>query len=378
MALPRSVRRWWDLWRARRDGRRDGLRGVPTAAEVACPPALLGWKRRADESLAALWRTWADEDARLREAARSAEGALDDAQARVRDAEDALRRARERHDEAREALEPSLERPGTQEIGGPTLSPRVYRVAIGAILLAEFPLNAIAFRLFGEAEVLTWVMTASLAVTLVLCAHGLGIFLRTPSPTISERRWIVVLSALPFLTIVAIALIRARYLSAMAEVTGLAALGPVAGSLAFGVINLLVYAGATMLSYLAHGPRARSTKVETDALRVARDELTRAEQELRSAQAQLRARTDAATQAPLALERAIRVARARASERANYHAQLMAAYASANLHARSTPDIPAILRELPEVEVPLALREADLAEVASSNGHLPAPVEVRR
>ena len=93
--------------------------------------------------------------------------------------------------------------------------------AIVAIVIAEFPLNAIAFRLFGEAEVLTWVMTASLAVTLVLCAHGLGTFLRLQHPTMAERRWICVLIALPVLAIVAIAVIRARYLSVAAELTGL-------------------------------------------------------------------------------------------------------------------------------------------------------------
>ncbi len=57
---------------------------------------------------------------------------------------------------------------------------------------------------------------------------------------------------------------------------------------------------------------------------------------------------------------------------------MIAAYASANLHARSTPEIPAILRVLPEVEVPPALREPDVAEVASSNGHVSAPVEAGR
>ena len=133
-------------------------------------------------------------------------------------------------------------------------------VAIVAILIAEFPLNAIAFRLFGEAEVLTWVMTASLAVTLVLCAHGLGTFLRQPHPSMAERRWVCVLIALPVLAIVAIAVIRARYLSVEAELTGLDALGPVVGSAVFLVINLLVYTGATMLSYLAHAPKDRAAE----------------------------------------------------------------------------------------------------------------------
>ena len=39
---------------------------------------------------------------------------------------------------------------------GPRISRGIYLLGIVAILTAEFPLNAIAFRLFGEAEVLTW------------------------------------------------------------------------------------------------------------------------------------------------------------------------------------------------------------------------------
>ena len=138
---------------------------------------------------------------------------------------------------------------------GARISPRVYAAAIIAILLAEFPLNAIAFRLFGEAEILTWVMTAGLAVMLVVCAHGLGTFLRLEQPTMAERRWVWILIAVPVLALVGIALIRARYLSMEAAVTGLNVLGPVVGSLVFLVINLLIYTGATMLSYLAHAPR---------------------------------------------------------------------------------------------------------------------------
>ena len=129
-----------------------------------------------------------------------------------------------------------------------------YAVLITLILVAEFPLNAIAFRLFGESEVLTWVMTAGLAATLILCAHGLGAFLRVPHPTMADRRWIIVLLVLPTLAIVGIAVIRERYLSVAAEAGGFDALGPVVGSVLFLVINLLIYAGATMLSYLAHAP----------------------------------------------------------------------------------------------------------------------------
>ena len=187
---------------------------------------------------------------------------------------------------------------------GPRIGKRIYAVAIFAILIAEFPLNAIAFRLFGEAEVLTWVMTASLAVTLVLCAHGLGTFLRQPHPSMAERRWVMVLITLPVLAIVAIALIRARYLAVAAELTGLDTLGPVVGSAAFLIINLLVYTGATMLSYLAHAPKDRAAEeraAQTQQMADAQQELTFATRRVREQEARV-ARSAVAVRAGAALD----------------------------------------------------------------------------
>lgn len=369
MSFPGSLRRWWDLRRARRDGKRDGLRGVPTQAEVALPPALRQLKQRADEALASLWRTWEGEDARLRESTEVAERKHELARDQVRAAAAGVEEAQARHEASRARLDRTA--PASHDPGGPRVGIGVYRVAIVAVLLAEFPLNAVAFRLFGEAEVLTWVMTASLAVTLVLCAHGLGTFLRTPNPTMAERRWIAVLIALPLATIVGVAVVRARYLSEVAEQTGLAALGPWMGSAVFLAINVLVYAGAAMLSYLAHAPRAASRKLETDAVESTGQTLRDAEERLAQARAEERRHAEAAARAPLAVDRALRVARARASERRSYHAQLMSAYCSANLRARSTPEIPEVLREPPAIEVPAALRQPEPeVDVAAGNGHV--------
>ncbi len=63
-------------------------------------------------------------------------------------------------------------------------------------------------------------MTAGLAVMLVVCAHGLGTFLRLEQPTMAERRWVWILIAVPVLALVGIALIRARYLSMKARSRG--------------------------------------------------------------------------------------------------------------------------------------------------------------
>jgi hypothetical protein len=362
-----SFRRVRDRWRARRDGRRDGLLGIPTRDEVAYPPALQQITHRANEALAELARDWATRVARLREHADAEQlelhAASDDvelATATVAAADSRTQRTREHADEFFASSPPR----GVAA----RISPRVYAVAIIAILIAEFPLNAIAFRLFGEAEILTWVMTASLAFTLVFCAHGLGTFLRTEQPTMAERRWIVVLVVLPVLTIVAIALIRARYLSLESAITGLQVLGPWVGSLVFLVINLLVYTGATMLSYLAHAPRLPAAAKEAER---AQGELVSAQTQLKEATRRVRRHEEQVSHAGVANDEALQVARARAGAIAAYHRGLMAQYCAANLRARGNPEVPAVLREPPAIHIPVPLDEAPapvtLAAAASAS-----------
>lgn len=370
-----SFRRLRDRWRARRDGRRDGLLGIPTLVEVAHPPALLQIAQRANEALAELARAWAADAGRLRRRSETEElerrSAADDvnvAAASVAGAESRSRSSQTRADEFA-ASSPSRG-------AGARIGPHVYAVAIVAILVAEFPLNAIAFRLFGEAEVLTWVMTASLAFTLVFCAHGLGTFLRAEQPTLAERRWVVVLVVLPVLTIVAIALIRARYLSLEAQVTGLEVLGPLVGSLVFLVINLLVYTGATMLSYLAHAPRMPAAAKDAER---ARSELDDARSRLREATRRARRHEEQLSHASVADAEALQVVRARADALIAYHRGLMALYCAANLRARGNPEVPTALRDMPPIEMPGVL-EAPGADAspplrtrgeAAGNGKVP-------
>ena len=356
-----SFRRVRDRWRARRDGRRDGLLGIPTRDEVAYPPALQQIAHRANEALAELARDWATRVARLREHADSEQLELRSASDDVELATATVAAADSRTQSTRKHADEFFASSPPRGVAA-RVSPRVYAVAIIAILIAEFPLNAIAFRLFGEAEILTWVMTASLAFTLVLCAHGLGTFLRAEQPTMAERRWILVLVILPVLTIVAIALIRARYLSMESAITGLQVLGPWVGSLVFLVINLLVYTGATMLSYLAHAPRLPAAAKEAER---AQGELVSAQTQLKEATRRARRHEEQLSHAGVANDEALQVARARASAIAAYHRGLMAQYCAANLRARGNPEVPTILRELPAFQIPAPLDEPSVALAAS-------------
>ncbi len=350
---PGRIRRFRDHWRARRDGKRDGVIGIPTAHEPSPPPALVQIAQRAAEALAELCRGIATDEANRRDQLESAERDRRNAELDVDLAARTVAGAEERHEAPTDsfAMASATER-------GPRIGKRIYAVAIFAILIAEFPLNAIAFRLFGEAEVLTWVMTASLAVTLVLCAHGLGTFLRQPHPSMAERRWVMVLITLPVLAIIAIALIRARYLAVAAELTGLDTLGPVVGSAAFLIINLLVYTGATMLSYLAHAPKDRAAEeraAQKQQMAVAQQELTFATRRVREQEARV-------SRSAVASEQALRSMRAQADQVIAYYRGLMAAYSTANMRARGNPEVPDALRTLPAIEVPEVLRELGRVE----------------
>ena len=361
---PGRFRRLRDHLQARRDGRRDGLRGIPAAHGSMTPPALVRIAQRATEELAQLSRVVIADEVRQRQALSSTERER-------RSADDEVVRAAVAVTEAGRRSEASIERrdaivPGER---GPRVSGVVYLLGIVAILIAEFPLNAIAFRLFGEAEVLTWVMTASLAVTLVLCAHGLGTFLRQAHPSMAERRWIVVLVALPILAIAAIAVIRARYLSYEAELTGFDALGPMVGSAVFLLINLLVYTGATMLSYLAHAPGDVAAERANEGAIEAKRDLELAQQRLGKASRRAGQYQERSSKASVAAEESVRIARSRADEVIAYHRGLMATYCTANLRARKDVDGVDAFEHLPEIHVPAVLEEVARGEdVATGNG----------
>jgi hypothetical protein len=316
------------------------------------PPALVRIAQRATEELAQLSRVVIADAVRQRQA-------LSSTAREGRSADDEVERDAVAVAEAGRRSEVAVERrdaivPGER---GPRVSGVVYLLGIVAILIAEFPLNAIAFRLFGEAEVLTWVMTASLAVTLVLCAHGLGTFLRRAHPSMAERRWIIVLVPLPILAIAAIAVIRARYLSYEAELIGFDALGPMVGSAVFLVINLLVYTGATMLSYLAHAPRnVAAERAETAAVEADR-ELELAQRRLAEASRRVGDHEERSSKAAVAEEESVRVAAARTDEVIAYHLRLMATYRTANLRARKDADGVEAFEHLPEIHVPAVLEE---------------------
>jgi hypothetical protein len=291
---------------ARRKGRRDGRAGVPGADDVALPfdlremlargqeqtERVVARSRDRDQQLVAelddLTQRAVDAEARLAEAERQRDAAQADHDRRTADDDDRLGRLQTQLEELPASEIPVIERdelerqapltlvapiaggapaeaepvdtgtafelhgspPSTDAFHG--IRPVLYWPLIALVVIGEIPLNAFAFRLFHEPDVLTYAMTVTVAVGLVLLAHGLGLFLSRPERNRVERILVGVFVTLPVATISVISLVRYGYL---VDVGGDVGIGPVLGTVAFGLINLLVFGAAAGLSFLRHDPR---------------------------------------------------------------------------------------------------------------------------
>jgi hypothetical protein len=294
------------------------------------------------------------------------------------------------------------------------IGPFVYWPLIALITLGEIPLNAFAFRLFHESDLLTYVLTVTVAIALVAFAHALGLLLARDTRPRVERVLVGVFAVLPIAVIGVIALVRYGYLI---EVGGDVGLGPVLGALAFGLINLLVFGAAAGLSYLHHDPRTLASR--RAAIRAAERERELAERRSEERErvrrgrelAGLRERHEAELEArrregslrservASAMEAIRRGARERLERLGELEAKVVAAraavadarrevdrvaaerkglqeatdaelaairshrdrlfytYCSANVRARKGHDTPACLQEIPPLEVPEGFRE---------------------
>jgi hypothetical protein len=322
------LRSWRELRDARRKGRRDGRAGVPGTGQDALPFDLLGIMARAQERAQRALQRWrtldrerqrelADREqravaaaARLAEAEAQRDDALAEHERHSAQEQERLARLQARLEELPAEAEAPSFAPGEPELPAPVplvapiaggspshpalvrseppperepeavptdvtwrgFGPLVYWSLIALIVIGEIPLNAFAFRLFHEPDLLTYAMTVTVAVGLIAFAHAVGLFLSRPERTGVERVLIGVFVALPVAAIAVISLVRFGYL---VDVGGDTGIGPLLGTFAFGLINLLVFGAAAGLSYLHHDPRTLVNR--RAAIRAVERERSRAE-----------------------------------------------------------------------------------------------------
>ncbi len=134
------------------------------------------------------------------------------------------------------------------------LSRMKYYVLMLLFVLGEIPMNSIAFAVFGENQIFTWIMAVGVAVAIPWIAHSMGILFKRWSVPWWKNG--VAIGSLLFLTIfglVAIGYVRVQYLGDLSKAGAVSSFGnsTLIGA-AFVGLNLVILAAATLCSYFAH------------------------------------------------------------------------------------------------------------------------------
>ena len=149
----------------------------------------------------------------------------------------------EAHTKKIERSEPSVE-----------LSRGKYYVLMFLFVLGEIPMNSLAFSVFGESQIFTWIMALGVAVAIPWIAHAVGILIKRGSvPWWKNGIGVAALLMLTIGGLLAIGYVRVQYLGDLSSAGATSSFGSsgVIGA-SFVGLNLVILAAATLCSYFAH------------------------------------------------------------------------------------------------------------------------------
>ncbi len=149
----------------------------------------------------------------------------------------------EAHSKKIERSEPSVE-----------LSRGKYYILMFLFVLGEVPMNSLAFSVFGESQIFTWIMALGVAVAIPWIAHAVGILIKRGSvPWWKNGIGVAALLLLTIGGLLAIGYVRVQYLGDLntaGATSGFGSSGVIGAS--FVGLNLVILAAATLCSYFAH------------------------------------------------------------------------------------------------------------------------------
>ena len=208
----------------------------------------------------------------------------------------------------------------------------VHWIVVLLLAIGEFPLNVVVFRMFGEPELMTYVMSMTLSLTLPIIGVFLGLQIRTlVPPKIATGIMIALAPATVLGALTALSFIRNMYVTLHAEHK----LGSGSGNMVYAMfaINLLIFMGAYMVSFFAHDQDA-----ELDALHVATVRLDKKRGKLRERLSVSISRTNAV----------IRAGRGEAERVLSEVTSKISLYRQANMASRGGTVAPASFSRNPE------------------------------
>ena len=147
------------------------------------------------------------------------------------------------HSEKIQRSEPSVE-----------LSRGKYYVLMFLFVMGEIPMNSLAFSVFGESQIFTWIMALGVAVAIPWIAHAVGILIKRGSvPWWKNGIGVATLLLLTVSGLMAIGYVRVMYLGDLSTAGAVGSFGnsKFIGA-AFVGLNLVILAAATLCSYFAH------------------------------------------------------------------------------------------------------------------------------
>jgi hypothetical protein len=147
------------------------------------------------------------------------------------------------HSKKIERSEPSVE-----------LSRGKYYVLMFLFVLGEIPMNSLAFSVFGESQIFTWIMALGVAAAIPWIAHAMGILIKRGSvPWWKNGIGVGTLLMLTIGGLMAIGYVRVQYLGDLSTAGAIGSFGSskFIGA-AFVGLNLVILAAATLCSYFAH------------------------------------------------------------------------------------------------------------------------------
>ncbi|MGH2398887.1 MAG: hypothetical protein ACRDF6_03500 [bacterium] len=224
------------------EGQKDGERNIPEMGSYLPAPFEQALIANGEQAVQQIYKTASQTIAKLRPAAEAHQRGLHDVEHRMKPVAEAYK--------ARAA-----------ELGRDAMItfPAVFHWTLILFLaVGEFPLNTVVFRLFGEAEYLTYVMASTLAIIIPLIGVFIGVHVRHSISRFVGNLLIGILTPIAVGgTLLAVSLLRNTYIAS--QFSGNGQVSTDGNQMAFSLfaLNSLVFFGAAVASYFAHDPDER-------------------------------------------------------------------------------------------------------------------------
>src|SRR5438128_2234286 len=224
------------------EGQKDGERNIPEMGSYTPAPFEQALISNGEQAVQQSFKAASSRISKLRPVVEAYQRQLDELQRRIRPIAEAYK--------VRSA-----------ELGRDAMIvfPRVFHWALIAFLaVGEFPLNTVVFRLFGEAEYLTYVMASTLAITIPLIGVFLGVHVWHVVPKwLGNRLSGILTPVVVSATLYAVSLLRNTYITSQFSGNGQVSAEGNQMAYALFALNALVFFAATVASYFAHDPDER-------------------------------------------------------------------------------------------------------------------------